>query len=150
MTVETIIKTVNQMAYAADARDWLLCRSTFTDQVFVDYTSMAGGKPTTIPADALIESWQGLLPGFTATQHLLGTHIVEVDEDSAECRANFQATHILDDETWTLGGRYHFRLQNNDGSWQISAITMTALWSVGDQTALLAQAAERANQKAVS
>lgn len=146
MTQQIIINTVNQMAFAADSRNWSLCRTTFAGEVFVDYTSMAGGEPATIPADALISSWEGLLPGFTATQHLLGSHVVEVDGETAVCNAHFQATHILDDETWTLGGRYHFRLQNNGGTWQITAITMTALWSVGDQADLLAQATERATQ----
>ncbi|MEM7797895.1 MAG: nuclear transport factor 2 family protein [Chloroflexota bacterium] len=144
MTQDTIIDTVNQMAFAADSHDWIRCRQRFADEVFVDYTSMAGGEPASIPADALIDSWKGLLPGFTATQHLLGTHVVEVDGNSAECLANFQATHILDDQTWLLGGRYHFRLQMKGSRWQIAAITMTALWSVGDQATLLSQAAERA------
>ncbi len=146
MTKEMIVQTVNQMAFAADSRDWNLCRSQFADEVFVDYTSMAGGEPATIPADTLIGSWAGLLPGFTATQHLLGSHVVDVQGNTAECDAHFQATHILDGELWTLGGKYHFQLQNNGGAWQISAITMTALWSVGDQAALLEQATERVSQ----
>ena len=146
MTQEMIINTVNQMALAADQRDWDLCCRCFADEVFVDYTSLAGGEPATISADALIESWQGLLPGFTATQHLIGSHVVTVQENRADCLAHFQATHILDNERWVLGGHYHFRLRLKGESWQIAAITMTALWSVGDQAGLLQQAAERANQ----
>ncbi len=146
MTQETIINTVNQMALTADQRDWSVCRSCFADEVFVDYTSLAGGEPATIPADALIESWQGLLPGFTATQHLIGSHVVDIQNDDAECQAHFQSAHILDDEQWVLGGMYHFRLTHNEGTWKIAAITMTALWSVGDQAKLLGQAAERAGQ----
>ena len=146
MTQEMIINTVNQMALAADQRDWDLCCRCFADEVFVDYTSLAGGEPATVPADALIESWQGLLPGFTATQHLIGSHVVTVQENRADCLAHFQATHILDNERWVLGGHYYFRLRLKGESWQIAAITMTALWSVGDQAGLLQQAAERANQ----
>ena len=144
MTQEMIINRVNQMALAADLRDWALCRSCFAHEVFVDYTSLAGGEPATIPSDALIESWQGLLPGFTATQHLIGSHVVHVHGDVAECQAHFQATHIIDDEQWVLGGHYHFRLQRNGQAWQITAITMSALWSVGDQARLLQLATERA------
>lgn len=146
MTTQMIIQAVNQMALAADARDWSLCRSTFANEVYVDYTSLAGGEPATIPADALIASWEGLLPGFTATQHLLGSHVVDIQGDTAQCESHFQATHVLDDELWTLGGKYHFRLQHRADTWQISAITMIALWSVGDQASLLAQATERAKQ----
>lgn len=147
MTQATIINTVNQMALAADQRDWEVCRRCFADEVLIDYTSLAGGEPATIPADALIESWQGLLPGFTATQHLIGSHVVDTQGDVAECQAQFQATHILDDEQWVLGGHYHFRLQLSGETWQIAAITMTALWSMGDQAKLLQLATERASQQ---
>lgn len=148
MSQANIINTVNQMAMAADTRDWVACRQTFADEVLVDYTSLAGGEPATIPSDALMESWQGLLPGFTATQHLLGSHIVAINGEGADCLAHFQATHILDDETWTLGGKYHFRLENQAGAWKITAITMTALWSVGDQAKLLEAATQRVAQTA--
>lgn len=147
MTYEMIINTVNQMALAADQHDWELCRTCFADQVQVDYTSLAGGEPATIPADALMESWQALLPGFTATQHLIGSHVVDQQGNMAECRAHFQATHILDEEQWVLGGHYHYRLQRSNQAWQITAITMTALWSVGDQTKLLQLATERVSQQ---
>lgn len=146
MSQEIIINTVNQMALAADQRDWGLCRRCFADEVFVDYTSLAGGEPATIPADALIKSWHGLLPGFTATQHLIGSHVVTVQGEVADCRAHFQATHVLDEAQWILGGHYHFQLRHSDEAWQITAITMTALWSVGDQAGLLQLATERASQ----
>ena len=149
MTHEMIINTVNQMALAADLHDWILCRRCFADEVIVDYTSMTGGESATIPADALIESWQGLLPGFTATQHLIGTHAVNIHEDSAECQSHFQAMHLLDDEQWILGGHYHHRLQRTGESWQITAITMTALWSTGDGERLRALAAERSPNNAL-
>jgi hypothetical protein len=133
------------MAFAADLRDWALCRSCFADEVFVDYTSLHGGEAATMSSDALIKTWQGFLPVFTTYQHLIGSHVVDIQGDEAECRAHFQAAHVLDDEQWTLGGHYHFRLQIKDSSWQITAITMTALWSVGDQARRLQLAAERAN-----
>jgi len=140
----TIIQVINTMAMTADNRDWQHCQNTFAENVYVDYTSMAGGEPATILADDLIASWKGLLPGFTATQHLIGSHVITVDKDVATCQAHFQATHILDDDTWTLGGKYDFKLAYNHGNWKITAITMTALWSVGDQARLLQLAAERA------
>ncbi|MBV7328463.1 nuclear transport factor 2 family protein [Chloroflexi bacterium TSY] len=146
MTHEMIINTVNQMALAADLRDWELCRTCFADRVYVDYTSLADGEPATIPADALMEAWQALLPGFTATQHLIGSHVVDQQGHTAECRAHFQSTHILDDEQWVLGGHYQYRLQRSDKAWRITAITMTALWSVGDQAKLFQLATERASQ----
>ncbi|WP_420630522.1 nuclear transport factor 2 family protein [Candidatus Leptofilum sp.] len=34
-----------------------------------------------------------MLPGFTATQHLLSSHVVDVQGNSAECDAHLLATH---------------------------------------------------------
>jgi len=146
MSYTAIVNTVNQMALAADQHNWAVCQDCFADNVFVDYSSLAGGEPATISSVALIESWRGLLPGFTATQHLIGSHTVKIKEHQAKCYAQFQATHILDEAQWVLGGQYLFQLQHNDETWQITGITMTVLWSMGDQTQLLQLAAERASQ----
>ncbi|MEM7126824.1 MAG: nuclear transport factor 2 family protein [Chloroflexota bacterium] len=118
----------------------------YADEVTVDYTSMVGGEPATIPADALIESWQGLLPGFTATQHLIGSHVVEIQGNTAECQSHFQAIHTIDDGQWILGGHDHHQLQRSGDEWRITAITMTALWSTGDGERLRSLAAERVTQ----
>jgi hypothetical protein len=142
-----IVNTVNQMAFAADLRDWDLCRSCFADEVFVDYTSLHSGEAGMMTSKALIETWQRLLPIFDPYQHMIGSHVVEIQGDRAECRAHFQAVHVLEDEQWILGGRYYFRLQRNGDAWQITAITMTALWSVGDQARRLQLAAERASRQ---
>ncbi|MEM7334396.1 MAG: nuclear transport factor 2 family protein, partial [Chloroflexota bacterium] len=89
-------------------------------------------------------SWQDLLPGFTATQHLMGSHVINIQDNMASCLAHCQATHILDEEQWVLGGLYNFQLTLNSGTWLITSITMTALWSVGNQAKLLELASARA------
>jgi SnoaL-like domain len=51
-----IISVVNRIAILSDLRDWEGVRRCFTDQVAVDYTSLSGGQPEAIAADALIQS----------------------------------------------------------------------------------------------
>jgi hypothetical protein len=55
-----------------DRRHWVAVRAALTDEVDTDYSSLFGGTPERIPADDLVARWQSLLPGFDATQHLIG------------------------------------------------------------------------------
>ncbi|MGH7717512.1 MAG: nuclear transport factor 2 family protein [Gemmatimonadaceae bacterium] len=79
---------MTRLVHDADARDWPAVRARFADTVDVDYTSLAGGEPARMPADQLVAAWRALLPGFHATQHLLGPVIVELDGDHATARAH--------------------------------------------------------------
>ena len=71
-----IADTVTGMLHAIDALDWKAVRSALADRVEMDYTSLFGGKPSIQNADDLVLGWQGLVPGFQATQHLLGPILV--------------------------------------------------------------------------
>ena len=66
-----ITNPIVRMIHAVDQLDWPAIRHEFADTVDVDYTSLVGGEPETMPTEDLMERWQGLLPGFEATQHLL-------------------------------------------------------------------------------
>jgi hypothetical protein len=78
-----------RMLHAIDALDWPAVRAAFAEQVRVDYTSLSGGEPETLPADDLVARWQGLLPGFDATQHMTGP--VVLTDDDGDVRAD---THV--------------------------------------------------------
>ncbi len=139
-----IVDAVTAIAAGADRGQWERVRAAFADEVRVDYTSLAGGEPATLGADALVASWRALLPGFDATQHLVTNHVVTLaGPDAAEAEADFQATHRIGAALWTLGGRYAYALRREGGAWKVTALTMTASWESGDR-ALLAQAGRRA------
>lgn len=133
-----IIETVSKFAYYADNREWDALRLLFTEEVKVDYTSLAGGEPATIPANVLMESWNKGLTPLKATQHLISNHIVDLNsEHQAVCRAYFQAKHEFPNRfggsQWTLGGKYWFRLVKENDQWKISELVMTAVWANGNQ-----------------
>jgi hypothetical protein len=132
-----VIETCTRMAWYADEREWDALREVFADEVRLDYTSLQGGEPATVPRDQLVESWAGLLGELQATQHLVTNHLVAVSGDTASCTAAFQATHLLPnphgDPFWTLGGSYRFELVRDGERWRISAVTMTATWATGNQ-----------------
>lgn len=135
-----IVEVTNQMLRSADLQEWDAVRACFTESVDADYSSI-GGVDETLPSTDLVSQWEGSLGSLDATHHLIASHIVEFNEDETEatCVATFQAQHVFteqdgSDTHWLLGGRYSFDLENTDDGWQISGITMTAVWDEGDDT----------------
>ena len=80
-----VIETCTHVAWHADQREWDALHDVFADEVLVDYTSLQGGEPATVPRDQLVESWAGLLGKLAATQHLLPNHLVTISGDAASC-----------------------------------------------------------------
>jgi ketosteroid isomerase-like protein len=151
-----VVALATRMAWLADQRDWDALPGLFTDRVRVDYTSLNGGEPATLPAAELVAGWRAVLGGLDATQHLLGNHLVEIDGDHAVCTAQFQATHVLAEPavnphggtTWTLGGHYRYQLDRAEGAWRIAGLTMTAAWATGNQQIMSLAAARAAGPAA--
>jgi SnoaL-like domain len=131
-----ITSVVNRIAILSDLRDWEGVRQCFTDRVAVDYTSLTGGQPETITADALVQSWQSAFSStFKTTQHLLGTHTISIQGDTtAACLSHFQARHVALDASkgvWTLGGHYNHDLVKTTSSWRVRGMKMTWTWEEG-------------------
>ena len=127
-----IIEATMRMAWHADRREW--------DQleVLLDYSSLNGGEPATLPRAQIIGSWASVLGALDATQHLVSNHLVAIDGDTAVCTAAFQATHVRCNPhggpVWTLGGHYRFELARTAaGGWRITGVEMIADWASGNQ-----------------
>lgn len=135
-----VIDVCTQMVWSTDRRQWDRLAEVFTDEVAVDYTSLAGGTPGPVGRNELVDSWRQLLGAMTATQHLVSNHLVTVDGDTATCTAQFQATHIAEmphgENHWILGGHYRYGLTRADQGWRIRELTMTGAWSSGNQAIL--------------
>jgi 3-phenylpropionate/cinnamic acid dioxygenase small subunit len=134
-----VMRTVADLGLLVDARDWDGLLALFADDVAVDYTSLNGGEPATMPAADLIGGWRKQLEPLAATQHLMGNLSVTVQHDSATCAANVTATHVRTNSSggphWTVGGRYDLELSRSPGSedWRIAALTLTVRWASGNQ-----------------
>lgn len=133
-----VADTVTSMLHAVDALDWAAGRAAFADLVATDYTSLFGGQAETLAADELVTRWQGLLPGFDATQHLTGPVLVtDAAEREAACQPTVRAYHhVVGDGragTWVVAGRYRIRLRQEAGGWKITALTLDTLYEEGDR-----------------
>ena len=144
-----ITETVIRIANHADAREWEHLRDCFLNEVEVDYTSLAGGEPSTVEADDLIASWRGTLSGFDATHHQVTNILVTLNGDRAHANAYVHADHYLEGVTggdhWLVLGTYDYRLVRTDDGWRVRATKLTVKRLEGNND-LADAATERAKQ----
>ena len=62
-----IIRVVDAIDSAVDDKDWERCRSYFTDEVEVDFTSLVGGAPARLRAGDLVDAWHEQVREFVPT-----------------------------------------------------------------------------------
>ena len=122
VTPATLANTAEMIRIAAaidaavDAKDWTLARSFFADEITVDFTSLVGGAPATIPADALIAGWSGNLTNEKQSFHLRGNHrLVWVGAEEAVLHSHGYAWNRMEagalpengsDPMWEVWGTY--------------------------------------------
>ena len=130
-----IIELINGFGMSIDLRDWESFRSLFTEQVEFDYSSI-GEIAGNLRADDIVKTASQDLGGFQATQHLITNHLVEIENDTATCKAHVRAMHFLPvEETESLlemGGYYTAELVCINFNWKIKSWKFTVLWSRGD------------------
>jgi hypothetical protein len=131
-----IADTVVGLLHAIDARDWKAVRAAFDETVEVDYTSLFGGKPSSTPAAELVAGWAAFLPGFDATQHLLGPVTVRSEPGGAVAQAHVRGYHYIKGapggEVWMVAGHYTIRLVRRTG-WKIRGLTLKAYYQEGNR-----------------
>ncbi|WP_299673081.1 nuclear transport factor 2 family protein [uncultured Roseobacter sp.] len=142
ITAETLVdqaemvRIADALDAAVDAKDWTLARSFFIETIEVDFTSLVGGEPATIPADALISGWSSNLTEEKTSFHLRGNHRVIFEEDgSATLLSHGYAWNQLQrgalpenggEALWEVWGTYlHSFVETGEG-WKIDAMTFTA------------------------
>jgi hypothetical protein len=135
---DAVTTSIGRFFRAVDARDWDTVHALLADQVTLDYVSVFGGEPEIVSSDEVIGRWQGLLPGFDATQHLLGV-LAEID---GTVRGNVRGYHVLGDEVWMVAGWYQLHIEPADPP-RIAGIVLTATYETGSRD-VLARAQARA------
>ncbi|NIA68382.1 nuclear transport factor 2 family protein [Pelagibius litoralis] len=149
VTAETLVdraemvRLADTLDAAVDAKDWALARSLFTDQIDVDFTSLVGGEPATIPADGLIAGWSGNLTAEKESFHLRGNHrITFTGADSAVMLSHGYAWNRMErgarpenggNPLWEVWGTYEHGFERVDGDWKINAMTFTATAERGSE-----------------
>ena len=81
-----LIRITDSLDSAVDAKAWDTARAFFTDTVTVDFGTLSGTGPVTIPADDLIAGWRGNLTAEKTSFHLRGNHRVALPRGRPRCR----------------------------------------------------------------
>jgi SnoaL-like protein len=134
---------LTRLLQAVDDLDWTAARDCLADEVRTDYSELFGGDAETLAADELVMRWHALLPGFDATQHLLGTGLVEERAGGLTVRTHVRAYHRVGGAVWGVHGHYVVPLERSATGWKIAGITLRLFYQEGD-TDLPALAGERA------
>ncbi|WP_415921666.1 nuclear transport factor 2 family protein [Tateyamaria sp. SN6-1] len=131
-----MIRIADALDAAVDAKDWTLARSFFVDTIDVDFTSLVGGTPATIPADALIAGWSGNLTAEKTSFHLRGNHRVTFHDDgSATMQSHGYAWNRMErgalpenggEALWEVWGTYTHGFVETDAGWKVDAMTFDA------------------------
>ncbi|MGW4095027.1 nuclear transport factor 2 family protein [Nocardia sp. NPDC004750] len=130
-------ETVTRIFHALDAHDWGTISALTADPVDIDYPSKEGGPETLRTADFLA-GLRGFLPGFDATQHLLGPIVVEMGTRiTATARFHARVTHLLTEvageQIWVIGCHYTVGLARLDDTWKVSSSRVQMSYEEGSR-----------------
>lgn len=138
--VRGVCDALYRYAEGVDLRDWDLYRSAFVDEIEFDLTSYRPGSAGTVSADAWVDRARHRFATLDATSHTMTNPRVVVDGDTAVCRMNVEATHVVrrdDVDLWCiLGGRYRDELVRVGDEWRIAVLRLEVRWVRGDRSIL--------------
>lgn len=142
VTIESLVdiaemtRIADAIDAAVDAKNWSLARGYFTDEITVDFTSLVGGEPATIPADGLIAGWAGNLTAEKESFHLRGNHRITFDgPDAATMLSHGYAWNRMErgaleenggDPLWEVWGTYEHRFIRIDEGWKVNFMSFHA------------------------
>ncbi len=128
--------TVISLFVSTDMRDWESVKASFASNVLLDYSSMTGNQASTMTPEQIIESWKGILPGFSSTHHQLGNFISSQNGKNAKVHCYGTASHFLEDpegNLWIVVGSYDFDLvKDASGKWVITSMKFNFKYQDGN------------------
>ena len=132
-----IRRVVDEIDNLCDEKDWKTLRIYFTDELDVDFSSLAGGEPAKISADDLIKGWKTNLFAEKKTFHQRGNHRIEIEGDRAEVFSKGYAFNLLESGEitglWEVWGNYTHTLERTENGWKVSKMTLEVIHQRGDE-----------------
>lgn len=132
-----ILRVVDGIDNAVDAKDWETCRGYFTDDIYADFTSLAGGSPGHLPADALVGAWATNLFAEKQSHHMRTNHRITIDGDRAEVFSKGLALNILPrglgSDLWEVYGNYVHSLERTSQGWRCTGMSFFVTYARGNE-----------------
>lgn len=125
---QAIVELTATYCWALDEMDFERLRD-----VFVPDASAQLGRTSHEGVDEIIERISSTLARFDGSQHMVSTHLIDIDGDTARCRCYLQAQHVRPDggPLLTVGGRYEDRLVRTADGWRIAHRALVEMWRAG-------------------
>jgi hypothetical protein len=100
----------------------------FTDPLTLDFSSVTGLPPMTVPLAAYVENLRDAFAPFEATHHVITGHVIQVDGDHATIHAHVRAEHWLPGsvDRWLVVGFYDNEAVRTADGWRLSRVRLTA------------------------
>lgn len=131
---QEIIDLTIAYCWALDTRDWAALGDVFTP----DATALLATPAPLQGVDAIRERIARALTPLDDSQHLVATHQVRIDGDTATCRCYLQAQHVRHaaaesgGANYVIGGRYEDRMVRTPDGWRIAHRELVAMWREGN------------------
>ena len=146
-----LIELISRYADIADLKEFTeLPVLVFTDPLTLDFESVAGIPPTTTPLAGYIEILRASFAPYTATDHAITGHVVDIDGDSATIHAHVRAEHWLPDELagggpnrWLVVGFYDNEAVRTADGWRLNRVKLTSTYQESPHLSSAALAAEQ-------
>jgi hypothetical protein len=120
-----------EIEIAVDRKDWVKARTFFADTIRVDFTSLVGGEPATIPADGLMQGWSSNLKGNKESLHMRGQPLITINGDKATAYSNGYAYNRMpgapdgSGDLWEVWGNYTHEFERTAKGWKVTSFTFT-------------------------
>ena len=122
---DRIIDTINQLFIATDNRDWAAVRGCLADQVLLDMTSLAGGRPSKMTGEQVAAAWEEGLRSIESIHHQTGNYRVDVQDEEATAFCYGMASHFRRNRTGrnsrVFVGSYDLHLIRIEDRWLIDS-----------------------------
>ena len=138
-----MIRVADALDAAVDAKAWPTARALFTDTIDVDFSSLVGGGPATIPSDALIEGWSTNLAVEKTSFHQRTNHRVRFGgPDAATMTSEGYAWNRMEagaeaanggDPMWEVWGTYTHGFERVDGAWRVASMALDVAAQRGNE-----------------
>jgi hypothetical protein len=132
MEKDLVIQTITTIFRGADQHDWAAVQNALADQVWLDYTSLAGGQPALLTGQQIANAWAAFLPGFDKTHHQLSQFEVDLGGSVAKVRFSGKADHFIGAATWTVEGNYDAEVTQQNGRWRVTKLVLHLVSQSGD------------------
>jgi len=118
-----VIAAANRLFICTDSRDWQCVRDVFAPEVLFDMASLAGGQPSRLTPQQIVDSWDQGLKNLTAIHHQAGNYQVTLKGNEADLFCYGIAFHYLpnpsNQNTRTFVGSYNLHLIRTPAGWKL-------------------------------